>query len=96
MLEQSQTNKSVGVFNLYNNPRKVSKTYDPRIFFNIKDIEDNWKRLGALISADPAEEAYFTVFAGSAATSNDPPAVNCLVTIDFTVMFSEPKELPVS
>jgi hypothetical protein len=96
MLEQSQTAKTTGVFNLYNNPRRVSKTYDPKVFFNVTDVNDNWKRLGALISANPDEEAYFTIYVGSPLSSLDVPSVNVLVEIEYTVMFSEPKELPES
>lgn len=69
------------------------KNYSARKFFNITDIKDNFDRLGALVSTGPTEKAYFNVFAGSIIGSDDAPQINILVTIDYIVDFSEPKEV---
>jgi hypothetical protein len=96
LLEQSQTQKQTGTFTLYNNPRTVTARYSPQQFFNVKDINDNWARLGSIISSSPTEEAYFSCFVGCANNAFNPPSMNCLATIEYVVMFSEPKELPES
>jgi hypothetical protein len=96
LLEQSQTQKQTGTFTLYNNPRTVTARYSPQQFFNVTDINDNWARLGAVVSSSPNEEAYFSCFVGCGNSSFNSPAVNCMATIEYVVMFSEPKELPES
>lgn len=96
LLEQSQTRKTTGVFNFNNNPRSASKGYSAKKFFNVTNISDNWSRLGALVTASPNEEAYFSVYVGNANAAIDPPTLTCLATIEYICMFSEPKELPES
>lgn len=73
--------------------KTVYNTYSPKKFFNIKDIKDNVTRLGALQTVSPSEEAFFCLYIGQIDTSLDCPNVMATVTIEYSVMFSEPKEL---
>jgi len=71
----------------------MTKGYSCKKFFNIKNPMDNIRTLGAQITADPSEIAFFSVFGGPLPdTANDLPAQNFTVCIDYIVIFSEPKE----
>lgn len=72
-------------------PVRTYGKYSAKKFFNVKDVRDNLDRLGAAVTANPGEEAYFTVWfqaLGGATLS-----ATHLVTIDYIVEFSEPKDL---
>lgn len=70
-----------------------TKTYSPRKFFGIKDINDNRSLLGASMSANPNEDAMFHVYAAPFDTATNPAALNVLVTIEYIAVFSERKSL---
>ncbi len=75
------------------NMRTLSRGFSAKKFFNVTNVKDNTDRLGAAFGADPDEDAYFCVFVGAIdATANTPP-VNCITTIDYLVVVSEPKQL---
>lgn len=76
-------------------PFTVSRKFSAKKFFNVKDVKDNVTRIGATNSSVPAEEAYFRIFmmSGDIGVADDPPAFNCLVTLDYIILWSEPKEL---
>lgn len=76
--------------------KKISIGFSPKKFFGIKDIKDNIDRLGALVTANPSEQAYFTIWVAGQLPTDDPILVNGWVTIDYKVLFSEPKDLPQS
>ncbi len=67
----------------------LSKTYSPKKFFGLKDIKDA-TQLKSLFSGDPSETAIFTLSA-QALTNNDPAGMQCLVTILYSVLCTEPK-----
>jgi hypothetical protein len=76
---------------------RIRKNYNAKTFFNVTDIKDNVARIGANTSGGPTEEAYFIVYVGdvnSTSTANTP--FQALITMEFDVIFSEPKELPSS
>lgn len=60
-------------------------------FFNVKDVKDNIDRLGASVTANPAEEAYYHFWYGTANGSTD--TIRIMYTIDYIVQFSEPKDI---
>lgn len=91
--EQPTTVYAPLTFNNATRPVKISKSYSTKSFYNLTNVSDNVTRLGATISANPAEMAFFTLFCGSASSTLDPPIVNCFVVIEYLAMFSEPKEL---
>lgn len=75
----------------------VTKGYSCKKFFNLTNPTDNSDRIGAPVSTNPAELAYFIVFVGGLASSaDDPSAYRINVMIDYVVVFSEPKEQPQS
>ncbi len=94
MLEQGR-----GQYKLHNNAAGVTKVvngyYSPRKFYNIRDIKDNFDRLGASVTTNPTEEAIFAV--GYAEIGRDTQvAVRLMCVIDYMVAFSEPKDLAAS
>lgn len=73
---------------------RVTNTYSARKFFNISDIKDNVDRLGQnLTGGTPAEEAYYHVFAAGIDPLYNPGAILVNITIEYTVIVSEPKTL---
>lgn len=72
--------------------KKLTMNYSAREFFRVKDpvLADD---LYGSNSTNPQDQAYYIVGAAAAA-GEDPPAVSFLVTIDYDVVFLEPKVLP--
>lgn len=67
---------------------QVSAKYSCRKFFNIKNPgADNTQR--TQMGFNPSEDAIFYVSTQSL-TNGDPAAIDCLVTIDYIVKFTEP------
>lgn len=80
-------------------PVSIRNTYSAKKFFNITNTKDNVDRLGAAVTANPSEDVYFNV--GILPYSDQVSAeaediVTGRVTIDYIVLFSEPKTLPTS
>ncbi len=73
-----------------NLPRRKA-FYSPRKFFAIKDIADNAARLGSAVSGNPDEMAYFVLWAAALDQSTNVGAIRALITIEYTVLFAEPK-----
>lgn len=74
-------------------PFVVKKKFSAKKFFNVKDVKDNVKRIGAAFGANPSEEAHFITWVGAANGTTDPSPVDTFVTIDYIVLVSEPAEL---
>jgi len=74
--------------------RPVTSYYSAKKFFNVKDVKDNIDRLGAPMAANPAENGFFHVWAQTLDNSTD--SVRFCATIDYIVLFSEPKSIPIS
>lgn len=75
------------------NGMTVTKTFSAKKFFNITNVTDNISRLGASVVANPGELAHFMVFVGPLPdNAGDLGSFNVAVTIDYIVIFSEPKE----
>lgn len=73
------------------NSRSVNCKFSARNFFNVKDVKDNVDRIGAGVGADPGEAAFFAIcYQDLDAGTTDLVA---LVTIDYIVDFSEPKDV---
>lgn len=79
---------------------QLKKNFNTRSFFNIDDPQDALERLGAPVTSNPTERAYFQVgmCSGTNATPVPPEGateypcfVNVLIT--YNVTFSEPKAL---
>lgn len=79
-----------------NVPVIVSKNFNAKRFFNLTDVKDNISRVGSSVLSAPTEEAFFTVFVGSSNSVVNPGTVHALVQLEYDVLFSEPKLLPIS
>ncbi len=71
-------------------------TYSAKKTFNVTNVKDNFDRLGAGFDANPPEISFFHLFTQSLDPQANPAALNCLVTISYIVLMSEPKSLPQS
>lgn len=72
---------------------RMSKTFSAKKFFSIVNPMDNVARIGAGISADPTEVAFFAVFVGALPdVAQDLAAMTMMVVIEYFAIFSEPKE----
>ncbi len=75
-------------------PTVVKHYFNAKKFFNITDINDNVTRLGANVTSQPSEAAYFFVqffCNNTAASSTSGPFT--WVELEYTVMFTSPKDL---
>lgn len=73
---------------------RVTNTYSAKKYFNIADVKDNMSRLGqSLNTGQPTEQAYFHVFAAGIDPLYNPGAILVNVTLETTVLVSEPKTL---
>lgn len=80
------------------NQKSLKCYYSAKKFFNVADVKDNLDRIGAPFGANPADGAFFKIFLASTdkGTLNQNTSFDLTVTIDYTVMLSEPKDLPYS
>jgi len=68
--------------------------FNAKKFFNIKDVKDNMLRIGAPMGSDPAEIAVFSLSMNNVSGASIPLSI--MAVIEYTVLFSEPKDLPQS
>lgn len=73
----------------------MSINYSTKKFFNVSNIKDNVSRLGASFGSDPVENSYLFVYQQPLDFTSS-VNVYATVSIDYVVMFSEPKLLPTS
>lgn len=77
-----------------NIPRPVKATFSAKKWFNLTNIRDNQTFVGADMGSNPLNETFYQVFTGT--LDNTLPDVGklCLiVTVTYSVLFSDPKEL---
>lgn len=65
--------------------------FSAKKFYNVADVRDNFDRMGALTAANPNEGAYFICWYQNQTGGTDTQSF--MVTIDYIVEFSEPREL---
>ncbi len=75
-------------------PIIVTHSFDSKKFFHLKDIEDNITRIGANVTSQPAEAAYYFIqyFTNNTAASST-AGPYCWMVIDYEIMFTSPKDL---
>jgi len=78
--------------NYIGQPSGITKYFDSKKFFRRKENDSS---LLGTIGSNPPEQAYFEV-ALCPIAANNPEVVNCLVLIDYIIMFTEPKQVLVS
>lgn len=94
MMEQSLTKTKKAYFSVNaGRPITITKNFSAKKFFNITNIRDNWDRLGAPITDNPTEVAFFIPFCGSPDVLVDPPEISVLIEIEYITLFAEPKLL---
>lgn len=94
LLEQPNARNGKTYFSIHaGKPLTVSKTYSAKSFFNITNVTDNFDRLGAPITTNPTEVAFFVPFCANANYAIDAGEMTVLIELEQTVIFSEPKEL---
>lgn len=69
----------------------VSSQFSAKKFFNITDIKDNWRTLGAPVTANPTEDAYYHFWYATLDGTTESILVS--FTIDYLVMFHEPVDM---
>lgn len=87
-----QTNSGYKVLSTQLNT-SVSKSFNPKRFFGVKDVNDNRGLIGASMGQNPAEDALFHVYQSPLSTSDDPRPIRCIATIEYIVQFTERKSL---
>jgi hypothetical protein len=65
--------------------------YDAKKYFHIDDVLDNKTRVGAAVTADPSETVEYLLWADDIAGATY--TFGCAYTIEYDVVFSEPKPL---
>lgn len=70
---------------------RISKNFSAKKFFGVKDVQDG-ASLSALVGANPAKDAYFSVWQASI-DGNNPASASLTVKIDYIVLMREPKNL---
>lgn len=71
----------------------LSHNFSAKKFFNVSDMKDNFDRLGALAGANPTEQAYFTLVHAPVYPGQTTQPMNLIVTLDYVVQWSEPKDM---
>lgn len=88
------TYKAMSRAQTQNSSIRLRKGFSPKKFFTVDRLTDNFDRLGAAFGANPNEQAYFEVLVGNFHdVSENPPNIACMITIDYMVLLSEPKEI---
>lgn len=78
--------------------KTIGAKYSAKKWFNVKDVKDNVTRIGATFNSNPADQVNYRILM----QSTDQLTLNadwyCEVTyvVDYIVLLSEPKDLPVS
>lgn len=93
IMEQNNSNWKVMTALTAQQKATVSSYYSPKKFFGLTDIGDNRALIGASTNANPVEDAYFSVYTAAINGVADSALVSVIVTIEFTVMYTERKTL---
>ncbi len=93
LMEQNKGQYRLLAHTYQSRPTTMVSKFSTKKFFNVTDVKDNLDRLGAPIGSNPTEEAYFVVWCGALDNTDDITGVNALITLEYIVSFSEPKEI---
>jgi len=75
-------------------PTFLSKSYSTKKFFKLQNIKDNMDNVGSLFGGNPDEQAYYTIqFFPIDLTVAGTLGPLMIVTIDYTVLLTGPKDL---
>lgn len=68
---------------------QMSMSFSAKKFFGVKNVMDNTERIGSAVNALPMDGAHFVLALESADLVQTIPAMMCITTIDYKVMFTE-------
>lgn len=71
-----------------------TQRYSCKKFFNIKDVKDNFRLLGAPFGSDPTEGAVFNIWCQPVDKLTNTGGFTGMAVIDYIVDLSEPKDIP--
>lgn len=74
----------------------LKRGFNCRKFFDVKDVKDNVSRLGADFGANPTEQCFYILTYSNLDTADALGIGYAIVTIDYVVEMSEPKDIPES
>jgi len=74
------------------NDAMVAKNFSAKRFFGKVNVQDGSANT-ALVTTNPGNEAYYIPWTSCIASGQDPGALNFTITIDYIVIFSDPKNL---
>lgn len=74
----------------------LTKKFSCKKYFNLKDVKDNMSRVGAPVTADPSEQAYFNFWIAAEDGTTTSQGGNFLAIVDYIVLFSEPADVSAS
>jgi len=75
-------------------PYRLRKSCSVKKFFNVRNLKDNIDNYGSLFGSNPAEQAYYNLqFFPTDTTVTGVLGPMCLVTIDYVVLMTGPKDL---
>lgn len=96
LLEQPMLRRTI-ISNQYSKTLNLSHTFSTKKFYSDKGIKSTYNaELSGDASSNPADQAYFIVMVGPFTSLQDVGALPCIVEIEYTAKFFEPKELPFS
>jgi len=78
---------------MYQRAKLTSRIYDPKLFFNIVNPLDLQADLGALVTANPATQAYFNIWFGQTPSGTDVGSFNCTIKVVYDVEFFDLREI---
>jgi len=93
-IERGTTNYRIANDTNSSRQQNLTKKFSTKRFFNVTDIKDNVDSLGSTVGDHPERQGWFVVWSQNMKqTTGNPIEVTYLVTIDYIVSFSKPKDL---
>lgn len=90
VLEQPRLNRSIGYVGDPSRPMSLTRKFSAKRFFGTKNILGDTP-YSADVDANPAEQAFWEVASISPDDTVDPSAMTLRTTIEYIVMFTEPR-----
>lgn len=78
--------------NSYGNQR-ISMGFSTKKYFNLHDLKDNWAQFGAETLSTPNKKAWWVVYVQNLNPTEDVFKSHYMVSIDYSVLFSKPREI---
>jgi hypothetical protein len=76
--------------------KQISHHWTAKEWYNLADPMDAFSNIGALYSANPTEQAYFTVWAADSNAGDSSRSLRISVEIDYDAVLLEPAEIGLS